>query len=109
MKDKEYTKKLESAEAFLIQDPKKLTEKELKDFFGVVSFDKDLKRCIDETQNSWEDLEENYSKGKSFEKPLKPISLIVLLRLAIETPKKKKFDIYALGTKDRYSIMTNRF
>ena len=89
--------------------PNYVTEKELKDLFGVVSLDKDLKRCIDETRKSWEDLKKSFSKGKSFEKPLKPISLIVLLRLAIETPKKKRFDIYALGTKDRYSIMTNRF
>ncbi len=109
LKDKEYTQKLEYAESYPIQDPKKITEKNLKELFGVISMDKDLKKCIDETRKTWENLEKDYNKEKSSERPLKPISLVFLLRLAIVTPKNKKFDIYALGTKNRFSIMTNRF
>lgn len=105
----EYNQKLESAEVFSIPDPKKLNEKDLKNLFGVISLDKDLKKCIGETRKTYENLQKDYDKGKTSERPLKPISLVFLLRLAIETPKKKKFDIYALGTKNRYSIMTNRF
>jgi hypothetical protein len=101
--------KLESAEAYPIQDPRKLNEKELKGFFGVLSLDKELKKCIEETKKTYEDMDKKYDKGKSFERPLKPISLVFLLRLFIETPKRKKFDIYALGTKNKYSIMTNQF
>jgi len=106
MKDKEYNKKLESAETYPIQDTTKLNEKDLKELFGVISLDKDLKRCIDETRKTWENLEKEYSKRKSHERPLKPIFVVFLLRLFVETPKKKKFDIYALGTKNKFSIMT---
>ena len=109
LKDKDYTQKLESVEAHHIQDPKKLKEKDLKELFGVISLDNDLKKCIEETRKTWENLQNEYNKGKSSEQPLKPISLVFLLRLAIITPKNKKFDIYTLGTKNRYSIMTNRF
>ena len=108
LKNKDYSQKLESAESYPIHDPKKLNEKDIKELFGVISLDKDLKKCIDETRKSWENLEKDYNKGKSSERPLKPISLVFLLRLAIVTPKNKKFDVYALGTKNRYSIMTNR-
>ena len=108
LKNKDYKTKLESAEAYPIQDPRELNE-ELRDVFGVISLDKELKKCVEETKKTYEDMDKNYEKGKSFEQPLKPISLVFLLRLFIETPKRKKFDIYALGTKNRYSIMTNQF
>jgi len=107
-KDKEYQKKLESAETLSIQDPQQLNEKDLKNLFGVLELDKDLKKCIDETRKTFEELQKGYEKEKSPEKPLKPISMVLLLRLAVETAKKKKFDIYALGTKNRYALMTNR-
>ncbi|MFW9906536.1 MAG: hypothetical protein ACFFFH_19675 [Candidatus Thorarchaeota archaeon] len=109
LKDIDYKMKLESAEAYTIQDPRELNEKELKDFFGVLSLDKELKNCIEETKKTYEDMNKKYDKGKSFERPLKPILLVFLLRLLIETPKRKRFDIYALGTKNKYSIMTNQF
>ncbi|MFX1282525.1 MAG: hypothetical protein ACFFB5_02680 [Promethearchaeota archaeon] len=109
LKEKDYNQKLEDAESYSISDPKKLNDKDLKELFGVISLDKDLKKCIDETKKTFENLSKDYDSGKSSEEPLKPISLVFLLRLVIETPKKKKFDIYALGTKKKYSIMTNRF
>ncbi|MHA2243532.1 MAG: DnaJ-like cysteine-rich domain-containing protein [Candidatus Hodarchaeales archaeon] len=109
LKDKEYSQKLESAESYPIQNSKRLNEKDIKELFGVISLNKDLKKCIDDTRKTRENLEKDYNKKKSSERPLKPISLVFLLRLAIITPKNKKFDIYALGTKNRYSIMTNRF
>ncbi|MFX0210701.1 MAG: hypothetical protein ACFFDT_32280 [Candidatus Hodarchaeota archaeon] len=109
LKDKDYKMKLESAEAYPIQDPRKLNEKEVTDFFGVLSLDKELKKCVEETKKTYEDMNKNYDKRRSFERPLKPISLVFLLRLFIETPKRKKFDIYALGTKNKYSIITNQF
>jgi hypothetical protein len=108
-KDKEYQKKLETAEAIEINEPTKLNEKYLKDLFGVLEFDKGLKKCIDDTKRIFKKLKKDFDQGKSPEKPLTPISLIFLLRLAVETPKGKKFDIYSLGTKNKYSIMTNRF
>ncbi len=109
LKDKGYNLKLESAEAYPIQDAKNLNEKELKELFGVLSLDKELKKCIEETKKTYEDMNREYDKDKSFERPLKPILLVFLLRLLIETPRKKKFDIYALGTKNKYSTMINQF
>jgi hypothetical protein len=109
LKDKEYNKKLESAETYNISEAKMLNEKNLRELFGVVNLDKDLQKNIDETKKTWENLEKDYEKGKSQEKPKQPISLIFLLRLDIETAKGKRFDIYALGGKDKYAIMTNGF
>ncbi|MFX0123139.1 MAG: hypothetical protein ACFFAE_05835 [Candidatus Hodarchaeota archaeon] len=109
LKDKDYNEKLEFAESYPIQDLKNLNEKDLKELFGVFSLDKELRKCIEETKKVFEDMRKEYDKVKSFEQPLKPISLVFLLRLLIETPKKRKFDIYALGTKNMYSIMTNQF
>lgn len=109
LKDKEYNQKLEAAETYTVNDTKLLNEKDLRDLFGVVRLEKDLQKNIDETKRTWENLAKDYEKGKSSEKPQKPISLVFLLRLDIETGKGKKFDVYALGTNDRYAIMTNRF
>jgi hypothetical protein len=109
LKDRDYNWKLESVESYPIQDPKNLNEKELREVFGVLSLDKELRKCIEETKKAFEDMYKEYNKFKSFERPLKPILLVFLLRLLIETPRKKKFNIYALGTKNKYSIMTNQF
>ncbi|UCG03112.1 MAG: hypothetical protein JSW11_03800 [Candidatus Heimdallarchaeota archaeon] len=109
LKDKYYNQKLESAESYPFQDPRDLNEKELKELFGVISLDKELRKCIEDTKKAFEEMEKEYKKGKSFERPLRPILLVFLLRMYIETPKRKKFDIYALGTKNKYIIMTNQF
>lgn len=109
LKDKDYKEKLKTAEWYLIQDINKLNEKEIKEYFGVPTLNKELKKCIEETKKTYEGMHKEYDKGKSSERPLKPISLVFLLRLLIETPKRRRFDIYALGTKNKYSIVTNQF
>ena len=109
LKDRDYKQKLESAESYHIHDVNKLNEKVLKEFLGILSLDKDLRKCLEETKRSYNDMNKEYDKGKSVERPLKPIFLVFLLRLLVETPKRNKFDIYALGTKNRFTIMTNHF
>ena len=109
LKDRDYNQKLESAESYPIHDVDKLNEKVFKEFFGVLSLDKDLKRCIEEAKKTYNDMTKEYDKGKAVKRPLKPIFLVFLLRLLVTTPKRKKFDVYALGTKNKFTIMTNQF
>ena len=105
--DKELSSKIEAAETFEFNSLDKFNESEFEDLFGVPKLDKDLLNLIEDTRKHFSSLEKDFKKRKAAEKPLFPIDLVILLRLQVESQKGKKCDVYALGTINKWTYVTN--
>lgn len=107
LNDKELSTKIDSAETYSFKNLDNFKDNEFEELYGVPKLDKDLQKLIEETKKNFESLEKEFKKGKGSERPLFPIDLVILLRLQVESQKGKKCDVYALGTKNKWTYVTN--
>ena len=96
--DKEFA----NIEGIKIRDYNSLTEKELTPQLGF--FNKEVNDKMNKVKSTFKDLENKAAKGG--EKPEYPIYVYPLLKLDVETPKGKKFNIFSIGAESGY-IMTD--
>lgn len=94
--DKEFA----NIEGIRIRDYDSLTEKELTPQLGF--FNKEVNDKMNKTKSAFKNLEKKAAKGG--EKPEYPIYVYPLLKLDIETPKGKKFNIFSIGTERSYIV-----
>lgn len=100
--------KLDSLQYAEISSLEKLDEKNVKELMGFVT--KNLKSQIKDFQKVFKKYKEDYKnkKGSPLKKPELPIRIIPIIALRVETPKKKKFTIFALGTQEKYILQNTK-
>ncbi|MGQ9719878.1 MAG: hypothetical protein ACUVXA_00955 [Candidatus Jordarchaeum sp.] len=94
--DKEFA----NIEGIKLRDYNSLTEKELTPQLGF--FNKDVNDKMNKAKSIFKDLEKKATKGG--EKPEYPIYVYPLLKLDVQTPKGKKFNIFSIGTERSYIV-----
>ncbi len=100
--------KLESLQYAEITSLEKLDEKNVKELVGFVT--KNLKSQIKDFQKIFKKYQEDYKhkKGSPLKKPETPIRVIPIIALNVQTPKKKKFKIFAIGTQEKYILQNTK-
>jgi hypothetical protein len=94
--DKEFA----NIEGIKINDYNSLNEKEITPYLGF--FNKEVEDKMNKAKAAFKDLEKKAGKGG--EKPEYPIYVYPLLKLDIQTPRGKKFNIFSVGTESRYIV-----
>ncbi|MFB0560433.1 MAG: hypothetical protein ACETWM_04220 [Candidatus Lokiarchaeia archaeon] len=93
-------KEFANIEGITIRDYNNLTEKELTPQLGF--FNKEVNDKMNNARLAFKNLEKKMAKGG--EKPEYPIYVYPLLKLDIETPRGKKFNVFSIGTERSYIV-----
>ena len=101
--------KIKTVDKVIFNSVKQLDEKALKELLGVPNLEKEQKNLLKNVINTFESKRKEYEKGKSLEKPLYPIELYFVLKMKCTTPKKKSFSLIAIGSKDRFTVVSPDF
>jgi len=89
---------IEEVEGIKITDIKKLNRKEIEPQLGY--YDKTIDKLISQTKKIFKEKQKD-----PLEEPKYPIYLFPLLELDCKTPKGKKFQIFSIGTEQKYIII----
>lgn len=105
LKDKTISSMLQDADFHEIQSLDKLTEKAVMDYFGVPKLEKAIEEPFKNCKKTFEALLKDHDKKKSDQKPQLPIHLYFVQLLAVETGKKKKFELLSIGSKGKFIVL----
>lgn len=89
---------IEEAAGIKINDIKQLNRKGIEPQLGY--WDKSVDKLVSQTKNTFKQLEKD-----PLDEPKYPIYLFPLLELDCKTPKGKKFQIFSIGTDQKYIII----
>ncbi len=99
--DKEFA----NIEGIVIKNYENLSERELTPQLGF--FNKEVNDKMKKARDTFRELEKKAAKGG--EKPQYPIYVYPLLKLDVESPKGKKFNIFSIGTERSYIVVDYGF